>query len=54
MTTPWPFGAMSSNRVFLSELLSSRARLRFPANLSLQQPTPVRKPNYSERQTGTS
>jgi hypothetical protein len=30
MTPPQPIGAMSSSRVFLGELLSSRARLRFP------------------------
>ena len=54
MTTPQPIGAMSSNRVILGELLSSRARLRFPANLMLQPTTPVRRDILSERHTGTS
>ena len=47
-------GAMSSNRVFLGELLSSRARLRFPGHAQNQTSTPVRIPKNSERHTGTS
>jgi len=47
-------GAMSSSRVVLSELLSSRVRLRFPDQSQLATTTPVRQAIYSERQTGTS
>jgi hypothetical protein len=57
MTTPQPIGlqhigAMSSSQVILGELLSSRARLRFPGHAQAQPSTPVRKENPSERQTG--
>ena len=52
MTTPQPIGAMSSSRVLLGELLSSRARLRFPGQPQAQPTTPVRQENPSERQTG--
>ena len=54
MTAPHPFGAMSSSRVILGELLSSRARLRFPGRPQAQPSTPVRQPKYSEPQPGTS
>ena len=47
-------GAMSSNRVILSELLSSRAHFRFPGLTQAQPSTPVRQQNPSERHTGTS
>ena len=47
-------GAMSSSRVILGELLSSRARLRFPSHPQAQPSTPVRQQNHSERHTGTS
>jgi len=40
MTAPHPFGAMSSSRVILGELLSSRARLRFPGRPQAQPITP--------------
>jgi hypothetical protein len=43
---------MSSSWVILGELLSSRARLRFPGHTQAQPKTPVRKANPSERQTG--
>jgi hypothetical protein len=49
-----PIGAMSSSRVFLGELLSSRARLRFPGHPHPQPTTPVRQQKPSERHTGTS
>jgi len=52
MTPPRPIGAMSSGRVFLGELLASRARLRFPGHAQAQPSTPVRQANPSERQTG--
>jgi len=59
MTPPQPIGlqhigAMSSSRVILGELLSSRARLRFPDQDQPATATPVRQENYSERHTGTS
>jgi len=55
MTAPaQAIGAMSSGRVFLGELLSSRARLRFPGHPQAPTITPVRRHNCSERQTGTS
>ena len=54
MTAPASLGAMSSSRVILSELLSSRARLRFPGLAHPQTSTPVRQQNHSERHTGTS
>ena len=55
MTAPaQAIGAMSSGRVFLGELLSSRARLRFPGQPQAPTITPVRRPNRSERQTRTS
>lgn len=55
MTAPTQtIGGMSSNRVFLSELLSSRARLRFPSHTQAATTTPVRRPESSERQTGIS
>ena len=37
-----PIGAMSSSRVILGELLSSRARLRFPGHAQPATATPVR------------
>ena len=57
MTSPRPLGlqsiaAMSSSRVILGELLSSRARLRFPGQPQAQPSTPVRQEKYSERHTG--
>jgi hypothetical protein len=52
MTPPSFLGAMSSGRVILGGLLSSRARLRFPGHPQAQTSTPVRKENPSERQTG--
>jgi hypothetical protein len=57
MTPPQPIGfigAMSSNRVILGELLSSRARLRFPGHTQAQPQLPSAQQNLSERQTGTS
>src|SRR5271156_2474712 len=55
MTAPaQAIGAMSSGRVFLGELLSSRARLRFPGQTQAPTTTPVRPHNCSERQTRTS
>jgi hypothetical protein len=54
MTTPQPFGAMSSSRVILGELLSSRASLRFPGQPKPATTTPVRKAKYTEPQQGTS
>jgi len=50
---PASIGAMSSNRVILSELLSSRARLRFPGQPHPATTTPARRDNLSERLTGT-
>ena len=47
-----PIGAMSSSRVILGELLSSRARLRFLGQAQAQPSTPVRQANRSERHTG--
>jgi hypothetical protein len=47
-----PIGAMSSSRVILGELLSSRARLRFPGPPQTATATPVRQAKLSERQTG--
>ena len=52
MTPPQPIGATSSSRVFLGELLSSRARLRFPGHTQAQPTTPVRPAKPSERHTG--
>jgi hypothetical protein len=52
MTPLQPIGAMSSSRVILGELLSSRARLRFPGQAQAQPSTPVRQVNLSERHTG--
>jgi hypothetical protein len=52
MTPPKSIGAMSSSQVILGELLSSRARLRFPGHAQAQPKTSVRKANLSERQTG--
>jgi hypothetical protein len=52
MTPLQPIGAMSSSRVILGELLSSRARLRFPGRAQAQPSTPVRQANRSERHTG--
>ena len=57
MTAPQPIGlqhigAMSSSQVILSELLSSRARLRFPGQPQAQPSTPVRPVKRSERQAG--
>ena len=52
MTPPRPIGAMSSSRIILGELLSSRARLRFPGRAQAQPSTPVRQANPSERHTG--
>jgi hypothetical protein len=49
---PGHIGAMSSGQVILGELLSSRARLRFPSHAHPQPSTPVRQENPSERQTG--
>src|SRR5271170_1929714 len=55
MTAPaQAIGAMSSGRVFLVGLLSSRARLRFPGHPQAPTITPVRRHHCSERQTGTS
>ncbi len=54
MTAPASIGAMSSNRVILDELLSSRARLRFPGRTQAQPQLPFAQPNPSERHTGTS
>ena len=48
------FGAMSSSPVILSELLSSRARLRFPGHAPRQPSLPSAQPNRSERHTRTS
>src|SRR5277367_2697273 len=45
---------MSSNRVILGHLLSSRARLRFPGQPQPATSTPVRHHKCSERHTGTS
>jgi hypothetical protein len=45
-----PFGPIASSRVFLGELLSSRARLRFPSQLQAATTTPVRHRKNSERQ----
>jgi hypothetical protein len=45
-----PIGAMSSSRVILGQLLSSRACLRFPGQAQAQPSTPVRQENPSERQ----
>ena len=53
MIPPTSIGAMSSNRVILSELLSSRARLRFPGQPQPATSTPVRRHKCSERLTGT-
>jgi hypothetical protein len=52
MTPPSFIGAMTSSRVVLGVLLSSRARLRFPGHPQAQPSTPVRPANPSERQTG--
>jgi hypothetical protein len=55
MTAPaQAIGAMSSNRVILGELLSSRARRRFPGQTQAPTITPVRLRIFSERLTGTS
>ncbi len=54
MTPPQPIGAMSSSRVILSGLLSSRPRLRFPGRAHAQPSTPVRQAKSSERHTGAS
>jgi hypothetical protein len=51
---PAAIGAMSSNRVILGQLLSSRARLRFPGRHHPATTTPARRDNLSERHTGTS
>ena len=41
MIPPPSIGAMSSNRVILGELFSSRARLRFPGQLRMQHRLPL-------------
>src|SRR5271170_397424 len=51
---PAVIGAMSSNRVILGELLSSRARPRFPGQPQPATSTPVRHHKCTERHTGTS
>jgi len=52
VTPPVSIGAMSSSQVILGELLSSRARLRFPGYTQAPPSTPVRQANRSERHTG--
>ena len=52
MTPPGSIGAMSSSRVILGELLSSRARFRFPGQAQAQPSTPIRLPKLSEWHTG--
>ena len=54
MIPPAAIGAMSSNRVILGQLLSSRARLRFPGHAQPATAASVRQRNPSERHTGTS
>ncbi len=57
MTPPQPIGfigAMSSSQVILGELLSSRARLRFPGQAQAQPQLPSAQENPSERHAGTS
>ena len=54
MIPPPAIGPMSSNRVILGQLLSSRARLRFPGQPHPAATTPARRDNLSERHTRTS